>query len=994
MDSSTGSHHPPAEPEEPQAVAREGPSTVAYRPLSPQMQTDRYAPQAFHARGGMGEVWRATDGQIGREVALKMLRPGREDDRDRFFAEAQITGQLEHPGIVPVHDLGLDKNFRPFYVMKFVHGRTLKEVLDEYHAADPEAGTDRQVQRLRLLEVFIAMCQTVAYAHSRGVIHRDLKPSNIMIGPYGEAVVLDWGLAKVLGHPESPEAATAYVHLNYSGESSETEAGAVLGAAPYMAPEVAEGKAAEADARTDVYLLGATLYEILTGRPPRQGTSKAEMIELARTVAPVPPRQLNREVPRPLEAICLKALARRQKDRYPTPLELAEDVRRYLAGEPVTAYREGWTERAARWVRRHRTAVGRAAAVLLIAALALFGLAMERQLARERDLHRAQEEARKAEEEAREALATFRRLADEARIATALANAHAEIVPYCDPRGGLAAGEKALELADARWGPALERLPLAGDKREEFTAEFYDLLLILAQLRGGQGQGAASGQKMLALLDRAGPLGKPSASYHRLRAEAHRALGKADRAAEEDRLASDPKVHRTALDYYLQGDQKQLRAQQLAALRPGRMPQEEERALVEAAVEHFRRAAELNRKDSWSHFRAGLCLLKLRQWPEALQSFAAFGELQPLSPWGPCLRGLAWANQGDQRLAAAALKEALQLEADFTPARFVLGLVYLAGGQHAQALQEFDRLKQAGPAEVAYCRGLVYLQTRQHAKAEEEFARAVAARQDFVAAHLARAQVHLLQGPDEAVLKDLDGALGEAAGPERRGRLLRLLIAQLPTPADRKAKWPLALKELQRAEQAGNRSAEVYEDLGAGWYHQGEKDKAIESFSQGLKLAPGNARLLMQRATIYVELDRLDPARRDYADVVGQEARTPEERRRLAEAHMGLGYVYACQGAAADAQRAVSRALDVLLHQGINHYLLQHNLACVYAVLARDPGRREADGTLALHFLRRELDEAKRVGARDNALAMIKDEPAFKPDFCKRPEFQKLLETQ
>ena len=246
-----------------------GRSTVAYRPVLPKVQPGRYVQKAFHARGGMGEVWVGEDSEIGRQVALKRLRKEGTQQKDRFLAEAQITGQLEHPGIVPVHDLGMDEEGNPFYVMKFVHGRTLKEAVEQYHSTTQADAPPREVQWLRLLERFLDLCQTVAYAHSRGVIHRDLKPDNVMLGEYGEAILLDWGLAKVLGHPE-PAGGPSYVHLTYdSGGKAETQAGQVMGAPPYMAPEMAEGHAADVDQTTDVYLLGATLYEILTGQPPR-----------------------------------------------------------------------------------------------------------------------------------------------------------------------------------------------------------------------------------------------------------------------------------------------------------------------------------------------------------------------------------------------------------------------------------------------------------------------------------------------------------------------------------------------------------------------------------------------------------------------------------------------------------------------------------------------------------------------------------------------------
>ena len=254
----------------------------------------------------------AKDTEIGRTVALKRLRPQREELKDRFLVEAQVTGQLEHPGIVPVHDLGIDTEGRPFYVMSFIHGRTLKDAIEEYHAGSLSSREPREVQGSRLLENFVKVCQAVAYAHHRGVVHRDLKPENVMLGPFGEVLVLDWGMAKVRGQSK-PEREAPQVQLTYSSGSTPTQHGQVLGSPVYMAPETADGRAADADEQTDVYLLGATLYHLLTGQPPRQGSSHDETIELARSVPPPLPRRLKADIPRALEAICLKAMAHRKE---------------------------------------------------------------------------------------------------------------------------------------------------------------------------------------------------------------------------------------------------------------------------------------------------------------------------------------------------------------------------------------------------------------------------------------------------------------------------------------------------------------------------------------------------------------------------------------------------------------------------------------------------------------------------------------------------------
>jgi tRNA A-37 threonylcarbamoyl transferase component Bud32/tetratricopeptide (TPR) repeat protein len=324
----------------------------------------RYQVIRHHRTGGLGQVWLARDTVVGREVALKTLRPDRAsgpDVRARFVREARVTGQLEHPGIVPLYDLVGDED-DAFYVMRFVSGRTLAEATADYHRRRA-AGEATPLDLADLLDAFVAVCRAVAFAHARGVLHRDLKGQNVVLGEYGEVFLLDWGLGKSAGAgPDTPPPAAA---LAADGSTAD---GVVVGTPAYMAPEVAGGAAASAG--SDVYALGAMLYAILAGQPPYSGSSVQEV--LGRVVADPPPpvRGLNPAAPPALVAVCDKAMARATADRYASADEVATEVRRFLADEPVRAYREPLPARAWRWARRHRTLVAAAAAVLLVAAVA------------------------------------------------------------------------------------------------------------------------------------------------------------------------------------------------------------------------------------------------------------------------------------------------------------------------------------------------------------------------------------------------------------------------------------------------------------------------------------------------------------------------------------------------------------------------------------------------------------------------------------------------
>ena len=344
-------------------------ATTVYQPEA----RNRYTLSRLHASGGIGRVWLARDASLGRDVALKELRPEQANKPavvGRFLREAQLTGQLEHPGIVPIYELGQrPEDQQPFYTMRFLRGRTLAEAAAAYHQGRTR-GAAGPLELRELLTAFTGVCNAVAYAHSRGVLHRDLKPHNVVLGGFGEVLVVDWGLARVMGEPEDD---APPVELPANGTDSGTIQGQVLGTPAYMAPEQAEGRLDQLGPASDVHGLGAILFEILTGRPPFKGKDPTAVLRQVIHEPPPRPGSLEKGVPRALEAICEKALAKKPSDRYGSASELANEVQRWLADEPVRAYREPLTVRAGRWMKRHRTFVTSALAAGLVA---LVGLAV------------------------------------------------------------------------------------------------------------------------------------------------------------------------------------------------------------------------------------------------------------------------------------------------------------------------------------------------------------------------------------------------------------------------------------------------------------------------------------------------------------------------------------------------------------------------------------------------------------------------------------------
>ena len=405
-----------------------GPPAASGAPR-PSSGLTRYDVRHEIARGGMGAIMTAHDRDLKRTVAMKVLlgvsretmnKPSTRRQIRRFVAEAQITGQLEHPNIVPVHELGVDGNGRPWFTMKLVDGEELSLLINNlrFDVERKQLAEPLPVARGRLLEIFGKVCDAVAYAHSRGVLHRDLKPDNVMVGAFGDVLLMDWGIARArgadgrdnslldFGDDLQAPGSTRPVQLDAGAEARLTHDGSIVGTPVYMSPEQALGATDEIDERSDVYALGAMLYQLLTLTEPYNGDIEAVLkrVQSRRPVEPPRHRAPDLDIPLELEAICRTAMAPEPRRRYQSVEDLHNDLRRFQAGLPVSVHRDTRMQQAVRFVRRNPVVATLSAAALLVAIALGITLVqtLDAQHAREEQMATAQ---RAAEQESKRLLA-------------------------------------------------------------------------------------------------------------------------------------------------------------------------------------------------------------------------------------------------------------------------------------------------------------------------------------------------------------------------------------------------------------------------------------------------------------------------------------------------------------------------------------------------------------------------------------------------------------
>ena len=378
--------HPEREDEVREAVRRKarraaifepfGAGTTAPRPLTQLEAAVRYEGLEKRGQGGIGTVYAGRDEELKRDAAVKVLDSADPASVHQFENEARVTGQLQHPGIPPVYCRGKTPDGQPFFAMPLLGKGSLAEEIDRFHTTQPKAYGSRDPVFRKLLARFATACRTVAYAHSRRAIHRDLKPQNMMLGEFGEVLVIDWGAATVLPEPVAAEAGSARrvpVQIERGPDSSQASY-------QYAAPEQLR-KSGAATHRSDIYGLGATLYHLLTGMPPFANLKYEQVLDAHDRHETVPPSERKACVPRPLAAVCRKAMDPLPENRYEHAVLIADDLEAFLADRSVTASPDRVVGRVLRWTRGHLPAALCVTAALLLSVLALSAAAVSQRRA-------------------------------------------------------------------------------------------------------------------------------------------------------------------------------------------------------------------------------------------------------------------------------------------------------------------------------------------------------------------------------------------------------------------------------------------------------------------------------------------------------------------------------------------------------------------------------------------------------------------------------------
>ncbi len=930
-----------------------------------------------HAEGGLGRVSVALDRELHREVALKEIKDLHADDpesRTRFVLEAEITGGLEHPGIVPVYGLGSYADGRPFYAMRFVRGDSLKDAIERFHAADTPGRDpgERALEFRKLLGRFVDVCNAVAYAHSRGVLHRDLKPGNVMLGPYGETLVVDWGLAKAVGKAETHATSDEpTLRPRASSGSAETLPGSAIGTPAYMSPKQAAGEIDKLGPASDVYSLGATLYCLLAGRAPFEKEDVWEVLQRVQRGDYPRPRAVKPGVPAALEAICLKAMAVRPEDRYPNPRELAEDVEHWLADEPVAAYREPLAVRARRWARKHKPLVAGVSALLLTALLlgGGFGLwwkqqhdalvgAVQDHLDRAEQLRDLEQwdQARQALDRAQARLAgagpawlheRLQQLREQMDVVRQFDNARMQQLVVVDNKLDDAGADRAYQEVFAGLGldplgldavsvaERIARTPI----RKQLTAALDHWAFVKYQLR------SSDEVRLLAVVR----LADEDPWRQQLRdSSVRKDSAKLRRLAEEKEVLMQPPANLVLLSLFLKRVQLAGTAERLLRQAQAHHPTDfsinfmlgihlagEKSSNKEEAIGYYRAALALQPQSVAVYNNLGLLLKDQQKLAEAEAAYRRAIAIQPNLAQAWYNLGNLLAGQQKPAEAEAAYRKAVQLQPDHAPAWYSLGLLLAEQQKPSEVEAAYRKAIEIQPdhAPAWTNLGLRLAEQQKPAEAEAAYRKAVQLQPDYAPAwnnlgNLLKDQQKPAEAeaayrkaieiqPDYAKAWNNLGLL--LAGQQKpAGAAFRKAIEAQPDYAMAWYNLGVWLAEQQKpaeAEAAYRKAVQLQPDYAPAWNNLGsllkDQQKPAEAeapYRKAVQLQPNYAPAWINLGLLLVEQQKPAEAEAAYRKAFAIAPKMPQ-------AHAALGQILLAQGRLNEARDATQRALELLPHR-------------------------------------------------------------------------------
>ncbi len=990
-------------------------SSPLVRPGSTEMprasdRSGRYQFLGEIARGGMGAILRGRDTELGRDLAIKVLLESHRDKPDlvrRFVEEAQIGGQLQHPGVVPVYDLGTFADLRPFFTMKLVKGETLAALLQRRKIL-----TDNQP---RLLAIFEQICQTMAYAHTRGVIHRDLKPSNVMVGNFGEVQVMDWGLAKILprgGVVDDPrETGTAsdvsVIQTPRSGSGAdESEAGSVLGTPSYIAPEQARGELDIVNERSDVYGLGAILCEILTGQPPIVGKTSAEIMRKAGRgdLADAFRRLEECGADAELIAIARQSLAAEPEDRPASARELCDLITAYLAGVQDRLRRSELAQveanaRAIEERKRHKLTAALAASIIGTIVLGGAGWLYTE---RDRNARAARVELALSEAEllrgeaeragndparwlrAREAAHALERLEADARDAATRRRA-SDVAAAVQAAAAAADGDRALleKIADIRAAEFEDPNGAATDRAytDGFRAVGLDLTALKSEEAGAiiKNRPAAVRVEMAAALD----------DWAGVKRSRLKDTAGSDRLTKVAQVA-DPDSWRDNLRATLVTPKGPKRLDALRALARSAQIDELPPGSVEflgaallgdgdpkAALDVLRPGQRRYPGDVWLNLKLAECLIKLARRVEAIRFLMVARSIAPATA-----HGLAHVLEevGETEEAIAVLRDVARIRPAAARHRICLSATLGSAGRSKEARAELDLAITAARAEThaAATDPEAFFDLARALSFNDQNTEAIAAYRESIRLAPAQPTAHLNLGNLlKEHLHDNEGAVKEYREAVRLEPESARALTNLGIALAEQNKRDEAIAAFREAIRVQPDYVSAHRNLAEELAAQGKNDEAIQLYQEAIRRMPTDLLSYDQLGELLIKLGKGDSAIDVYRDAV---ARQPDHPR----PHIGFGKALAelrkpdrAETEFREALRLAPNNIDALIGLGIvlaDQKKFDEASAAYNSVLKIDPLSAAAHNNLGLVFVSlgkfeeglREYRESIRLEPKDD----------------------------